>query len=443
MASILHVELTNVSGDINEHFSIDIKDQPFSTGEHVADAIDSEIQRNLANVAALREPAGRQRRGSASTNRTPKIKFGYDRDNKCAFWCSISDTQQGFRLRLRKDGQNNVLTKMGFSGDTTVEYRLRISSDHYHDGESFQADPNASILHVELTNDSEQMIEPFSIDIKDQPFSTPEDVAGVIDSELQRHVEELRKKWKAAFGEKFKKLKINFGYDRDKQQFWFSMKKTKEGFCLRLGGGGGQTNLLLTKLGFSEEHRPLAVFDDPRVFAEDIWVIGDKDEYRGRSLHQQRVRSDEGFGELREAFEKISNSNSKGKGKGRKGKERRNDRDEDPQNEDEDLAPHSENLLLAEYLFSLVFLWMYRQKGPTLKINAEATVSDACAQKFEDKLTSVCEFDVGATESDGPGSLKKVMEEIVKKARLICTLEVAGTWFHICLREEHFRAFRF
>lgn len=297
------MELTNASGDINEQFSIDIKDQPFSTPEHVADAIDDEIQSNVSELcdkwnAALGESAGRQRSRSARTNMTPpNIKFGYDRENKRSFWCSISDTSHGFRLRLRKDGQNSILTKLGFSEDTTVEYR------------------------------------------------------------------------------------------------------------------------------------PRDFFDDPRVFAKNVWVIGNNEEYRGRSLHQQRVRSDEGFGELRDKFEKkyeIKSRDPKGSDKGRKGMGKRrkdenkepNDEGEEPNDKAKKLAPHSENLLLAEYLFSLVFLSLYREKGPTMKISANANVSNTCAQNFEDKLKLVCEF-VGDTESGGPGSVKNVMEEIVKKARFV------------------------
>eukprot|EP00903_Cladosiphon_okamuranus_P012871 g12021.t1 len=275
---------------------------------------------------------------------------------------------------------------------------LGVSSEYYLGTVPFQADPKASMLHVNLINASGDINERFCIDIKNQPFSIPEHVAEAIDSELKRNVEYLDEKWRNKTSKKRIRMipMIEFGYDRESCRFWFSIDETPQGFRLRLGNDGH--NGILTKLGFSED----TTVEHPRLLAENLWVIGDAGEYGGRSLHEQRVRSDEGFGSLRTKFETTF----------RKSRNTTNPNDEE-------LAAHSENLLLAEYLFSLAFLSMFRENGPTMKIVANATVSDASADEFEAKLKSVCNFDAGTAESDGPGSLKMVMEEVVKKARLV------------------------
>lgn len=112
----------------------------------------------------------------------------------------------------------------------------------------------------------------------------------------------------------------------------------------------------------------------PREYADPelTWTIGDGDQHGGRFTHDQRIRSDAQFDGLRQAFKRQFG--------GRKAENPGEDEDTDP-------TPHSENLLLAEYLFSLVFLSMYREKGvPTMKIDAAKGVAD---QDAGDSLESL------------------------------------------------------
>lgn len=294
-----------------------------------------------------------------------------------------------------------------------------LSSEYYLGTVPFQADPEASTLHAELIDASRDIREPFIIDIKDLPFSTPEHVASALDSKIQLEMKRIYEDLTSASKKRIGMPKIKVGYDVDEKRFWFAISE-KQGFRLQLANYGER--ILLRKLGFSartQEQGPLAVLPGKREDAESLWTIGDGGEYGGRSLREQRVRSDEGFGSLRKSFErKFRDWRGKGKqptGKG-KGKGPDNE-DEEPDDEDGELVIHSENLLLAEYLFSLVFLSMFRAKGPTMKIAANASVNDDSADDFAKKLDSVCNFNIGVTESNGPGSLKKVMKEVVKKAR--------------------------
>lgn len=151
------------------------------------------------------------------------------------------------------------------------------------------------------------------------------------------------------------------------------------------------------------------------------WTIGGGDEHGGRSIHDQRIRSDVEFDGLRQTFKRQF------------GKRKAENPGED---EDTDPTPHSENLLLAEYLFSLVFLSMYREKGvPTMKIDAVKEVADQDAGDFTRKLGQVCNFNIS-------GSLKKAID-VVKNVRF------SQSWFansylrstsvdgrHLCARSQ-------
>ena len=300
-----------------------------------------------------------------------------------------------------------------------------LSSEYYLGTVPFQADPRASRLQVDLINAPGDIHEAFIIDIKNQPFSTPNHVVKALDGEIQRKLNEISERWMSASRKRITMPKVEFGHDEVKNSFWFSINKTTQGFRLQLGKNDPKS--ILTKLGFSEgmlvEHRPddprVDPPVDPRVLAEKEWTMGNGGEHGGRSLHEQRVRSDEGFCFLRSRFEakfgkKRNTAAPKDKG------ERPKDKGEGPGHkdggpEDDEKALHSENLLLAEYLFSLAFLSIFRVRGPTLRINANKPVDGASVDDFENRLEMVCNFDVGATEPEGPGSLKKVMEEVVKK----------------------------
>lgn len=264
-----------------------------------------------------------------------------------------------------------------------------LSSEYYLGTVPFQADPEASTLQVELVNSSGDINERFTmIDIKNMSFSTPEHVAKALNTEIQRNVKEIDKKWTAAYKGRIKMPTIEFGYDRDKTgRFWFSINKTPENFRLQLGKNDPKS--ILTKLGFSDDmtvEPPKPGDKNPSVLAaESSWTIGDATEHGGRSIHDQRIRSDEGFGDLRQRFEIKFGKKSR----------------------------HRENLLLAEYLFSLVFFSMYREKGPTMNIDVRGKVHDHSAAEFNEKLEMVCKH-----QSEGLASLKEVMMEVVKKVRL-------------------------
>lgn len=272
--------------------------------------------------------------------------------------------------------------------------RLIRSAEYYLRTVPFQADPNACTLRVELVNASRNISGSFTVDVKNKPFSTPEHVVKAIRCQIQFGVRKLHDDWTSASTRRISMPVIEFDYERNRgtyqNRFWFSMAN-KQGFRFSLQLGSNSQTSILTKLGFPEGLyvKP----DGHRVHAEKLWTIGDGGEHGGRSLHDQRIRSDEAFDGLREGFERQFKDRNPKQSK-EKGKE----------------APAcpSHNLLLAEYLFSLVFISMYREAGATMTIDAAKEVDDRSVDEFTKKLNELCEFD--------PGFLREVMD-FVQEAR--------------------------
>ena len=267
-----------------------------------------------------------------------------------------------------------------------------LSSEYYLGTVPFQADPGASTLRVELVNASGTENGRFTVDIRNKPFSTPEHVANVLSREIQSNMNNLSKALTSPSKRRLTMPSVKFGYTRrSTDRFWFSLEKTKQEFRLLLGKNDPTS--VLTKLGFASE---MTVEPGQRVEAENSWTFGDGDEHGGRSIRDQRVRSDTQFDDLRSKFENQFGTKRKDKDQGR--------------------ALPPETLLLAEYLFSLVFLSMYRQSAPTMEIDIASEVDRGSAKEFNEKLSLVCDFDVGSTGPDGPGSLGKAMG-MVKEVR--------------------------
>ena len=262
------------------------------------------------------------------------------------------------------------------------------SSEYYLGTVPFQADPKASTLRVEIVSTSGSTgneNRSYTVDIKKRAFSTPEHVAFALSQEIKRKVEKLHDARMPG---------IKFGYKRGESRFWFSIEKSTgtQDFHLRLGKDDPTS--ILPKLGFSND---MTTESGSQVYAENLWTIGDGDQHGGRSIHDQRIRSDVWFDDLRMAFDNLRKEFEINHG----GKKKRNAKKRAEDTQDNAAAPQYEYLLLAEYLFSLVFLSMYRTRepkdGPTMKIDATRKVADGDADDFGRKLDQVCNF--GAEDS--------------------------------------------
>lgn len=266
--------------------------------------------------------------------------------------------------------------------------RFLLSSEYYLGTVPFQANPEASTLRVELVDASGNANgRVFKVDIKNRPFSTPEHVVTALLKEIQ-NTTELHEAWTSASRRRMPMPSIRFGYDRDDKNFWFSLSETQD---FRLQMGRGDPTSILTKLGFPD-HK--TVTPGLRVYGKG-WKIGDATEHGGRPIHDQRVRSDPRFVDLRKQFKKIFGTRAI----------------KNPEDNEIERALH-ENLLLADYLFSLVFLSVCREKGPTMKVDINRQVDDKSIKEFNDKFGQVCKSDVGGTGPKNPDSLKQVMDFI-------------------------------
>lgn len=267
---------------------------------------------------------------------------------------------------------------------------------------AFKADPKASTLRGELTgapgNDGNihTFDITFDIDVKNKPFSTPEHVAEALSTEIKLTVDERYEVLTSASKRRTAKPSIEIKYDRTGNRFWISLAKTKQDFHLRLEN---DPTSILTMLGFDAT---VEVEPGTPVAGSSSWTIGDGDKHHGgRSVEDQRIRSDPVFGEL---WDHAKQFGSKTIGKGKKGR----------------VTFHAGHLLLAEYLFSLVFLSMYRENGRTMQITNAVEqakrLDDRSATTFGEKLDQVCDFDVIATAEKDSCSIAMLMKE-VKQAR--------------------------
>lgn len=280
--------------------------------------------------------------------------------------------------------------------------RFFLSSEYYLGTVPFKADPIASTLRLEFMSATGNDCEDFTIDIKNKPFSTPGQVAVALSAEIKHRIE---------ICDLVRKPSMTVDYDG--KRFSFSLKKLpRQDFHLRLGKDDPTS--ILTKLGFNDD--ALEVEPDKKQIAQKPWKIGNGNEHGGRSIHDQRIRSDPGFGVLRAKFRaKFEKKRKTGKRKGRAGALPDDDDDlgEIGKRKGKAVALHDGHLLVAEYLFSLVFLSMYRDEGATMQINnaveLASGVNDDSVNKFNESLRLVCDFDVGTTDEKGPCSIGTVM----------------------------------
>lgn len=284
---------------------------------------------------------------------------------------------------------------------------LSPSSEYYLGTVPFKADPTASTLRVEFMSASGKDDISFIVDLKNKPFSTPMHVVEALNDEIQLKVDEICKKGPSTRTTRSSKPSMTVSYQYGKGTSHFSIlfaKSTKQNLRLRLGRGDPTS--ILTKLGFA---KALQVEPGQTVVGGE-WKLGDGNEHGGRSIQDQRVRSDLAFATLREKFKEEFATKMKRRGcqreKVSKGKGQRNA-----------VALHDGHLLVAEYLFSLVFLSMYRDKGRTTQISnaveLASGVNNDSVKIFTERLDLVCSFQAGPT---GKTCSIKMVTDFVKKA---------------------------
>lgn len=280
---------------------------------------------------------------------------------------------------------------------------LFLSAEYYLGTVPFKASPKACTLRGELVgasgnNHSTDIID-INIDIANKLFSTPTHVALALSTEIEASIEKRYNTWTSDTKPNTPRPSVKFSYHDGR---FYLTNERKKGFCLRLGNCDPTS--ILTKLGFN---KTLEVPPGETKEGTTEWEMGNGGEHGGRSLQDQRIRSDPAFGKLRVDVESILGKRRIGRG------------------EEGEVTFHAGHLLVAEYLFSLVFLSMYRGKGRgdgwTMQIQNAAEkagkVDDSSVDEFETKLSQVCNFDVGTTDQAAPCSIKMVMDE-VKKVRL-------------------------
>lgn len=285
---------------------------------------------------------------------------------------------------------------------TSLSYQLVgsiLSSEFYLRTVPFLADREASTLKVELIRTSGEVIGCFSVNVENMPFSTPFHVADALSIEIKGGVDDLYNAvtdTKTSLPKKKPTLKVSYKVsENDGSRFWLSLNGTaKQGFHARLGNNDPTS--ILPMLGFTGTRDILP--GNPAKGKED-WRIGNGGEHGGRSLQDQRIRSDPLFGSLRDEFQKKFGGTRIRRRQGVGG-----------------IPMHDGHLLVTEYLFSLVFLSMYREKGATMKIqNAAELAGDVnlkSVEEFNEKMRLVSDFNVGAADVDNPYSLRIVMDFI-------------------------------
>lgn len=282
-----------------------------------------------------------------------------------------------------------------------------LSPEYYLGTVPFKACRNAGTLRGELTctsgNDEQEFSIDFFINIQNKPFSIPEHVADAISEEFKRSVngrrEELATDAKRVWPRKRETwnpsayMTISAVYEADR--FWFALKhkETKQGVHFHLVLYNEPASIL-PKLGYDDN---LEVTPGHPVPGKTSWKIGDGDEHGGRSIRDQRIRSDSAFGELMAHVQKeLKDLFVKNKERG---------------------YAHSGHILLADYLYSLVFLSIFRERGRTMRIKdgverARNMKDSVEVKEFEDKLTDLCRVDVGATDDET--RIKRILKEVSK-----------------------------
>ncbi|CAM9177501.1 unnamed protein product [Ectocarpus sp. 13 AM-2016] len=245
----------------------------------------------------------------------------------------------------------------GESTYRSMEYYLRTIS--------FTPDPSACELHVKVLSPGKHgNPTDIRVDIRNKPFTAPNEIADALSAEIGQC--------------------MAISYHRKKG---FVLRNTSTSSRLRLENN--ETSIL-RKLGFTEQ-LPLELAPGSEECASGCWEIGNQAEEGGRSLEDQRIRSDLAFQQLRSRFYSKF---------GRRGSRRRKGYSI-PINPWTWVALHDGHLMLAEYLFSLVCLSMFRQEGRTMRMkspeNPENTetflvdlVDEACVRTFTEKTQSVC-----------------------------------------------------
>ncbi|CBJ31706.1 conserved unknown protein [Ectocarpus siliculosus] len=246
----------------------------------------------------------------------------------------------------------------------------------------FRPDPSACTLHVQVVPKTGQGSS-FRVDIKDKAFTAPNEVAEALSAEIAVKLREC---------DANASMEISY-CKRGKR---FLVKNKSRLFTVRL-----ETNeaSILAKLGFTT-NLPLELGPDSEIRADSDWEIGNHDQPGGRSLEDQRIRDDPGFTELRARFNRQFGPRG---GKQRRGKNISTPTENDRQ---PSVALHDGHLLLAEYLFSLVCLSMFRQEGLTMRMRSpgigsetdnflDELVTEDCLDSFDTRLGRVCRFNVG------------------------------------------------
>lgn len=241
------------------------------------------------------------------------------------------------------------------------------------------------------------------MDIKDKPFTSPTEVAEALCDEIERKVNKDSSKI--------------VRYCKSDNRFSIA-NPSKSPFRLRLKK---HETSILAKLGFTSEQLPLELAPGAEEKARAKWSIGDHEEHGGRSLEDQRIRADPGFTTLRARFNlKFGPRTSK---KRRENKICSQDKN-DPK---KSVVLHDGHLLMAEYLFSLVCLSIFRKDGPTLRMKTSDMDTDLVTEEFLNKLVTehridcftvrlheVCLFSIGNESEPCSGDIRFVMDFVIQ-----------------------------
>lgn len=249
---------------------------------------------------------------------------------------------------------------------------------------------------------------PFSVDIKG-PFTSPTEVAEVLSAEIEGETRQFSTN---------ASLVVSYGNGDSNGDKSFSVKNTSKSFKFRLKNNEAS---ILGKLGFTTGPCPLLRLcpgDEKRAGAYS--VVGNAEEPGGRSLEDQRIRSDPAFTKLRTQF--YSKFGGRG-GKKRQSHKMLTTGGNSPQ---KPVTLHDGHLLVAEYLFSLTCLSMFRQDRKTMRMKSlpgnetneslENLVTDDILETFDRRLQDVCRFNAGTKSKPYCCCISEVVD-FVKEVR--------------------------
>ncbi|CAM9719306.1 unnamed protein product, partial [Pylaiella littoralis] len=335
----------------------------------------------------------------------------------------VSATPYNCLTKKSRVDKSNVIE--WFEEDHSRTGGIYKSMEYYLGTVPFRPSPSACTLHVEVAPATEQgnsndlthgslNDKSFTVDIKDKPFTAPDEVAEALSNEIASKISECYAN---------ASIKMIISFCKGSNRFLARNTTNDKRFKLRLGRNEAG---ILAKLGFTSEQLPLELAPGDKKEAAEEWEIGNHNEPGGRSLEDQRIRSDPGFTKLRTRFNSTF---------GARGDKKRRQQSKILTPNDNSLgkttvALHDGHLLLAEYLFSLVCLSMFRKEGLTMRMKGPETgpvnedflsklVTDDCLAIFNTKLTEVSTFNVGTKSDSCPCDISSVTN-FVKEARISC-----------------------